>query len=434
MKITKTKLVEEKLREEEKIETEVKLTPEGEPATRADVIKVNNALTRTLDEALRVAREAVEDEEWHRNCNVLVTGLPGSSKTKTIEGWGRANGVKVWYLDAKNPDLVLLTSGGSTVDKSDPEHPKMKQVFSDALAPLNEGPSVLFLDELNRQLREYLRGSLLTLIDDRAVAGPGEDGKQHFPNLLFTVAAINPRVHNEKGVDDLSGAERRRFHYQCEFNSTKETATAYFTDYYNGKLRRLATEDKTKPNYKRRVAKLLRGQDIGNYLMKAIDFSFTTTADVENDNWKLSDTPLAQANLTELIENNGGDKEQIIKDLKNDNWSLGLPQDKTDMLIKLLNRYIPVPVEELRARKEKELGINLKAADEVDTEAKPEPTAVEEPEVKPTKTAEDDYLDGIDGEDDDKDFVDTEYSKSGSLSDDELDSRIDAGLDGLDSL
>ena len=65
-------------------EVDVKLTPEGEPATKKVFLKIKNVLTDVLDQALEDAEYALEEENYDANCNVLITGLPGSSKTATV--------------------------------------------------------------------------------------------------------------------------------------------------------------------------------------------------------------------------------------------------------------------------------------------------------------------------------------------------------------
>jgi hypothetical protein len=57
------------------------------PTTRKEAIKIRNALTDKLDQAFDDAKYALEEENFDANCNVLVTGLPGSSKTATIRNW-----------------------------------------------------------------------------------------------------------------------------------------------------------------------------------------------------------------------------------------------------------------------------------------------------------------------------------------------------------
>ena len=68
-------------------ETKVSVTvdPEtGKGATEEDTLAIKNTLTDILDDALATAFR-MRRRGWHYNTNVLINGLPGSSKTKTIE-------------------------------------------------------------------------------------------------------------------------------------------------------------------------------------------------------------------------------------------------------------------------------------------------------------------------------------------------------------
>lgn len=212
------------------------------PATKKDALIIENTLTRALDRSLDDALYAIEEGNLNSNCNILVEGLPGSSKTATIKNWCLKNECNLYYLDAKNPDLAVLMGGAGSIDKSDPEHHKIKQAYSDALSKLDRPRSILFLDELNRQVKEYLRGSLLTLIAARQVAGDSDDGYRTFPNLLFTVAAINPPKADDKGATELNDAEHRRFYYHVQFDSEVASTKSFLQGYYDKKIVDYATD------------------------------------------------------------------------------------------------------------------------------------------------------------------------------------------------
>lgn len=336
---------------------------------------VENALTKQLDEALAVALEAKEDGDDY-NANVLVKGLPGSSKTKTVEGWARAHGCNLFYLDAKNPDIQLLISGGAyTYKDTDPdtgkEVTKMGAAYSDALAPLEKPRSILFLDELNRQVREGLRGSLLSLIAGHYVQGNGEDGKKHFDNMLFTVACINPRTPGDMGIVDLGDAERRRFFYKVQFDSTVDTTVAYLTAYYNKKLEELSKEaDKTSAKYMRKLRKYVLGQHLGLFIAKHEDFRYTTFDDISSRDWEKGTGEyaraqklraiLCQSTLTELVANCKGNPEVALNWIANEKDNLeGLNDKSAQMLEDIIKEYVPPIFEAEVAKKQSELGITL---------------------------------------------------------------------------
>lgn len=195
--------------------------------------KIENALTKELDEALFEAKKFIRTRQYNQNCNVLIEGLPGSSKTASINSWAAANGIHLVKLNAKDPELEILVNGAPAIDNSDPTQVKLVKAYSNALDKLKEPNTVLFLDELNRQIKEYLRGSLLSLLEERACYGPGEDGMVHFPGLLFTIAAINPWSKSDPGTSKLLPAERRRFQHYVRFDSDKTAALEYVKKHYD---------------------------------------------------------------------------------------------------------------------------------------------------------------------------------------------------------
>lgn len=411
MKIKKLNenLIEEvKLTEGEEIDGGVvKVDDAGEPLPKFEM-RIKNKLTDLLDEALADAEEALEDERYNANCNVLITGLPGSSKTQTVKQWARDNDCKIYYLDAKNPDLQLLISGGGTVDKSNPEDPKIIQAFSDALAPLERERSVLFLDELNRQLKEYLRGSLLTLVADREVSGRTATGLRTFKNLLFTVACVNPPAGDkDKGASKLNDAEKRRFYYCINFDSEKATTTEYITKYYDFELKKLASKkkDMDPAKFVNKVRKLVYAQWIGNKIVNHPDFAYSTIADYETSHE--TDTKImCQSILTELIDKCGGDLEKLKRHVSS---VVNLVAPAKEMLLNIINTIVLPDFKALVAKKERDLGIDLGGGEDV------KPLA-DEP-VKAAKVASDDDEEKFDfsGEDDDSDF-----HKSAGIDDDRM--------------
>ena len=346
-------------------------TDEAEPVTKKEALKIKNVLTDVLDAALEDARASQGEDNSDANCNVLIKGLPGSSKTATVKNWCVQNGLNYFYLDAKNPDIQLLMSGGATTDKSDPSNPKIVPAYSNALAKLDRPNSILFLDELNRQVKDYLRGSLLTLIADKEVSGPGEKGVRRFDNLLFTIAATNPSVESDRGAVKLNEAERRRFYYTVIFNSEVATTTAYFNAYYDKKIKDWVEKhpDLTEADIKKINSFILR-QYIGNKLIHDEDFHYTTFDDYSTitEETKI----VCQSTITELIDHSFGDIEKMKRDVS---WT-GIDPKGQEMIINILNKIVLPDINKLRAKKATELGLDLKAEETV----KEEPKKTEEDE------------------------------------------------------
>jgi hypothetical protein len=374
-----------------KVEVDVAVTDTDEtalPASTKDSLRIQNALTDVLDRALEDARYALDEDNLDANCNVLVTGLPGSSKTATIRNWCKLNGCHLHYLDAKNPDLQLLTSGGSAIDRTDPAHPKMRQAFSDALRPLERENSVLFLDELNRQVKEYMRGSLLTLLADRRVAGEDEEGFKYFPNLLFTIAAVNPPKEGDRGASELNDAEKRRFYYSVEFNSEVPTTKVFFKEYYDKKIEAFAKKQKGEFSAAaiERINSFCLRQWIGTKIILDDDFHYTQMDEYLSKTEKGQIT--CQSTITELIDHSRGDLDRLIHDIN----AGGLTASAKEMLIKIIKRLVLPNIDALRAKKAEELGIDLGST----VAPLAEPAAVEDDDDAVTP---DDFLMGREDDD-----------------------------------
>lgn len=409
------------------VEVDVAMTSKdpasASPAAKEDALNIKNALTEVLDLALSDAKSAIAEENYHANCNVLVTGLPGSSKTATIRNWCNQNGCNLFYLDAKNPDLQLLTSGASAIDRTDPAHPKVNTAYSNALAKLDRPNSVLFLDELNRQTREYMRGSLLTLLADRSVAGDGEEGTYTFKNLLFSIAAINPAKDGDRGASELNDAEKRRFYFHCIFNSEVKTTEVYFNQYYDNKIRQRV---KSHPDLTDEDIQVINSfclrQWIGNKIINDGDFHYTTIDEYESSTEKGQIT--CQSLITELIDHSKGNLDRLKRDIRGGD----LTDSAKKMLLQIIDSLVLPNPNVLRAYKAKELGLDLKAS--IETSA-----------AKPVEMEDEDSFTDADFEtarEDDEDWggatataVDSEKAKIAKESDAAVEAKLKKFADAL---
>lgn len=197
-------------------------------------IGVENRLTKILDLALKQACWFKSKKSKER-ANVLICGLPGSGKTAIVYDWAaraktpKGEPVHIEYLNMKNNDLEAYINGypiHRNVEKPeddpdwDPRYDAIQigQAYTTSLNGLDLPNSILFLDEYNRQVNDSIRASVLTLINEGYVSGKGKkrangtrDSRRFFPNLLFTIAVMNPHLATDLGAAELNDAEKSRF-------------------------------------------------------------------------------------------------------------------------------------------------------------------------------------------------------------------------------
>ena len=260
---------------------ELKTAAKGLDHTAWAPLDVRNAITDLLDECL--AEAFIAHESGSRSgTDVLVSGLPGSGKTGIVEQWAKDRGVNLLQLSANDREIEATLNGFPVpidVDFEDGTKGKVAaRAFSQALEPLKREKSILFLDEFNRA-PQSLRASLLKLINEHKVAGPGQDGMYRFENLLFTIACINPSIPTDPGAIPLNDAERSRFLMQPPaWDSNKKEARNYL-QFYIKKL--IADLDKTKPSYPMLYKKYMNAYNIAMQLLKHSQFQFDSEKDLD---------------------------------------------------------------------------------------------------------------------------------------------------------
>lgn len=386
-----------------KVAAEIKDTAQDVDAAQAvvlpaqsDVVEeaAENTFTKTLDRAFAAAKRNMRRGS-KTGANVLVSGLPGSGKTAIFYAWAARNNVNVKYLDAKNPYLETALNGMPLRDITAKDKNVVANAYSNTLAPLHRPNSVLFLDELNRQVKPHIRASLLTLINEKEVSGEDETGHESFKDtLLFTVACINPAVPTDRGAVELNDAEKSRFIYQIKnFDSSPTTALDYYDKHYSYLVKKLiaekdswikkhadefkCSETDAEKAWEAEVEAFLKIKDMAVYIVSHPLFSFDTRDDLE----ALYDEHAEMFNqraLTDAVENCDGDKTAFLEWLDE---NCGFLQKDIDMLRTILESYV-VNLADLK----KAVGISTD-----DTEEKPAATP-NEPEVEEDEEDDDDFF------------------------------------------
>ena len=272
---------------------ELPLDSNGNPATKTAEKYAHNAITDALDKAYRKAtwKKGMTSRGYNTfgsSKNVLIIGLPGSSKTASVKGWAKAKGLECYQLDVRDSELEVTLNGAPFFEKSeDGKKTTISKAASDALNRLDApNGSILFLDELNRQLDHSIRGTLLKLVAEKAVLAAGyPDGIRPFPNLLFAVAAINPYDPTDEGVSALDDAEKRRYNIVVEFNSTTEGAEAFVEFSYHENLMNCVKEyadPKHDPDeYLATLKGFIYGQDLAMHILNYPGFKFDTNVEAQ---------------------------------------------------------------------------------------------------------------------------------------------------------
>lgn len=311
-------------------------------------LDVPSELTDKLDDCLANAMVA-HSTGTHDGVDLLVTGLPGSGKTGITKQWAKDRGVNLFYLNAKNDDLGAILNGfpvdtTETTEDGEVVH-KVIRSYSKALDRLDEPKSVLFLDEFNRAAPK-LRASLLSLINEHIVEGPGKDGIRHFDNLLFTVACINPSVPTDPGAMDLNDAEMSRFVDTMDWDSKEEDALRYIAFHVNEIRSNLDPEDE---NYSYLYTRYTKIYEMAKAILGSTKFNFDTREDLLdlfNDKAKM----LNQRAITDALMSHGYDKTKFLNWV--DKYSNFLEKDK-EMLHKILDSWteptVTVPGDQSKA-------------------------------------------------------------------------------------
>lgn len=316
---------------------------------------VENKLTKILDDALRAAL-LFKRENIKEVANVLVIGLPGSGKTASVYDWAKGK-VNLTYVNAKNNDLQAFIDGYTVQDPNNKL--TVTQAVSKNLDSLDRPRSVLFLDEYNRQTKDQVRASLLTLINEHYVTGNEKGGRHYFPNFLFTIACINPACSQDEGAAKMNDAEKSRFLYTvADLDSDSETTVSYLKKQYGRLAKRLANmkdieaedvwadkmnelpevEDMPDPDKLdglKRIETLLRIQDLGVFLVDDIDFEYDNK-DKLPELYRRDKKMLNQRAITSGLAASCGDVETFK------NWvehASNFLDSDIEMILKILAKY-----------------------------------------------------------------------------------------------
>ena len=192
--------------------------------------------------------------------------------------------------------------------------------------------SVLFLDEFNRAAPK-LRATLLTLINEHEIEGPGKKGTYRFDNMLFTIACINPSVPTDPGAMNLNDAEKSRFAMKMKWDSKTDDAIRYLNFYINKTIDNL---DKSDEDYAFLYVEHKKIYNLAMALLTDPRFEFDSRDDLL-DLFNEDKTMLNQRAITDGLLLAGSDKKDFLDWVDNNSDFL---QKDIDMIHEILDSWV----------------------------------------------------------------------------------------------
>lgn len=325
------------------------------PYGGATLSAAEDALQRALSTALSKKRNMQYDEDGNpikegSPSNVLLYGLAGFGKTAVVSQFVEDHpglNLHLVKIDAKSLDKASV-GGIPALLKDENGQTYQYPVGSSMWKALEEPNVILFLDELNRATTSN-QGILLTLINEHELpimeivkTKNGEEKiktTKYYPNILFTVAAINPASDAFLDIKDLDTAMNSRFAFGVDVSGDKNIYLKVLERYY--------TKELAKVKYKEDAERLERQWNLGKAIVSDPQFQFDdydSTAEIEMKNksgvrnevtGKLSHAgPLNYRSMSTLLDVCDGTPKDLRRLLHSGN--INLSAEKTRMLLNIL--------------------------------------------------------------------------------------------------
>lgn len=277
-------MIKKKLLKEDSAKAAVNSADNGNKITiNSSEIKLMDLLDELLErnlETFYINMELIKEGEMpDKNfVNLLVVGIGGTGKTSIIEQW------------ANKRHLNLVTKATSIMDEAqlngipvaNSEDKSARMLRMNEFDALDDPDSVLFLDEYNRG-RATVRGTLLKLIQGHTIPDPSVRGGIKFlPNLLFTIAAINPADPNYT-TEQLDDAELSRFIIYLQEGADKYEYLDWITTTLKKRaeiLGRVKTQDSRMKSSSQALEANQRRLDLITFLINDKRFMFDDAEDI----------------------------------------------------------------------------------------------------------------------------------------------------------
>ena len=298
-----------------------------------------NKIERTLQRSLVAALDQRDSNLKEDYPNVVIYGLAGFGKTAIVKKFCADHNINCFECDAKSLDIA--TVGGIPYPKVNPKTGETTQapIASQYWKGLEEPNTVLFLDEINRATGK-IRGTLLSLINNHVLPAHIEDPKtgktastKFYPNLLFSVIAINPADDVFEDAEPLDPAMVSRNGAVI----SQDPDTADFLKHLNEIYDAIGKNPYLAPRIKNKYA---GQQNLANAILKDPNFAFDDADDVRNIYFAQGKTFGNYLNyrsfLLTLLRSNGT-KEDYLEVIEDES---GFQQTRKDMLKNILADYV----------------------------------------------------------------------------------------------
>lgn len=285
-----------------------------------------NELEKELDRCLQLAKRKSKRGARGDYPNLLIEGSAGFAKTAIVQQWAKKNGIHLYARDAGK--LSQEQIGGLVgYDADDPTMVKElgNKSFYQGLSQPN---TVLFLDEYNRA-RGNIRSLLLKLVNEHVLPG-GPEGDIFLPNLLFTVAAINP-TSSAYETNTLDAAERSRFKRVVVTPNPLEHLK-YLNKEYGEELKD-AEADGDKDWIKEVKGRI----QLANTILKDSRFSYTSLQQEEKMIDDPDFTPTNYRSFKEALDHSDGTKDDFLRQ-----WPTYCDYTQRKTIEDILKNYVDV--------------------------------------------------------------------------------------------
>lgn len=285
-----------------------------------------NQVEVVLDRSLKIAKKKQRRGAHSDFPNVLLVADAGMGKTEMVREWAEENGIHLFEVNLGTTPPETL---GGIVARSSKNPAFAKRLGTTDLADALDKPnSVLFLDEYNRAKTE-IRGAVLTLVQNHLIYDSESDsGYKFLPNFLFTVAAINPSNTTYKGAKELDPAEKSRF-YTLFMNANPMEHLKYLKRFYSKEIE----EDEQEGDQEEKVADMGRLK-IAETVLSYPDFSYDTSAEVEDNSDDPIYRPLSYRSFTLALQESDGTKDDFL-----DVWNHFCNYNKKPIVERALKNY-----------------------------------------------------------------------------------------------